>query len=131
MILAHHMKIYTVHIRPGDAQAQERPVFVREGFSVWAFAFPFFWTLYQRLWLHAIMIAALMTALGQAHHAQLLSEAGMIVLMLVVHAVVGFHGHDWLRNRLARRGYIIADITTGDNLLRAQQRYFERYLGVA
>jgi hypothetical protein len=40
---------------------------------------------------------------------------------------VGFQGTDWQRARLKRRGYVTADITTGDSQLRAEQRYFDRY----
>lgn len=125
------MKIYTVHVRPGEPQAPTKPIFVREGFNWMAFFLTFLWAGYHRLWLPMLAILAfngLCVAL-QEHH--ILSASSTAMLLFGLQLVVGFHGNDWLRARLARRGYIITDISSGDNLLRAQQRYFERYLAAA
>lgn len=124
-------KIYTVHIRPDRAAAYENAEFVREGFNLMAFLFTGFWTLYHRLWWHTLFIFLLnaaIIALGRAH---LLSPDGVAVIQIGMQALIGFHANDWLRGRLARRGYIMADVTASDSLLGAEQRYFERHLSAA
>jgi hypothetical protein len=124
------MKIYTVHIRPID-DGDEMPLFVREGFSFFAFLFHFFWAFYHRLWKAGLMIAAAYIAVGMLGEFGILSQRGMIATQLGIQVIIGFHANDWLRAGLARRGYIMTDITTGDSLLRAEQRYFERSLATA
>lgn len=122
------MKIYTVYIRPGEAQAYEKPVFVKEGFNLWAFLLTFVWLLYKRLWLPAIGVFIInIVLLGMAKdHA--VGPAGALIFDLGWHVLVGYFANDWLRAKLARRGYIMADVAASDSLLRAEQRYFERYL---
>lgn len=122
------MKIYTVYIKPGTVQPYEKPVFVREGFNLMAFLFTFFWALYYRLWKAAAIIFAANLAIMLATKLHMLSMDGAGVMQLALAVLVGFHANDWLRARLAKRGYIMADIAAADSLLRAEQRYFERYL---
>ena len=125
------MKIYTVHIKDTGGRSGEKPIFVREGFCFPAFFFSVFWALYHRLWLPAvgIMLAfALIAQLG-AHH--IISALSVGVLQLMIQVLVGYLAGDWRRKTLAKRGYITTDITAADSLLRAEQRYFERYIARA
>jgi hypothetical protein len=115
MSMLNRMKIYTVHIKPGDVRAQERPIFVREGFNILALIF-------------TLAANILIIALGQM---KIFSPDSIGLLQFAIQILAGFHANDWLRYGLSKRGYIMADISTGDNLLRAEQRYFERYLAAA
>jgi len=122
------IKIYTVHIKPGTPNPYEKPVFVREGFTIFAFAFTLFWALYHRLWKASLIILLanlLLMALLRNH---LLSADSTAIVQLAMNVLIGFHANDWLRAKLKKRGYITADITAADSKLRAEQRYFERYL---
>lgn len=122
------MKIYTVHIKPGTVNPYERPVFVREGFNMYAFLFTFFWALFQRMWVHAlgIFLVNLLLVLLVRYH--FISAEGISIVQFAMSVMIGFHANDWLRGHLAKRGYIVADISAADSLLRAEQRYFERYI---
>ena len=64
------MSVYTVHVPPARAQASppdpERFVFVRDGFSFWAFLLGPLWMLWHRLWLVLIGYLVLVILL-QAH----------------------------------------------------------------
>ncbi len=122
------MKLYTVHVRPGAASAYERPIFVREGFNLYAFIFTMFWALYHRLWMPALGIFLVNAALMAMAKGQWFGMEGISIMQLGCNVLIGFHANDWLRVRLMKRGYIMADITAGDSLLRAEQRYFERLL---
>jgi len=122
------MRIYTVHVKPDDKGANFRPVFIKEGFNFAAFIFTVFWALYKRLWLVAVLLmvaAVLLALLVNAHYLTRISGIG---IHLGIHFIVGFHGNDWLRAKLRRKGYSLSDVTAGDSYLRAQQRYLERYV---
>ncbi len=125
------MKIYTVHVKPGVAHAQDKPIFLREGFNWMAFVFIGFWALYHRLWWQALAIVAFnifIISLGEQHA---LSIESVNAIQLGLHVLVGYLANDWLRAKLQRRGYAMSDITAADSLLRAEQRYFERYLAAS
>lgn len=122
------MKIYTVHIKPGSTHAQDKPIFLREGFNWPAFLFGAFWALYHRLWLPALYIFLADAMVMMFDKENIFSMPILAVLQLGVHVLVGFHANDWRRTKLAKDGYILSDITASDSLLRAEQRYFERYL---
>jgi hypothetical protein len=122
------MKIYTVHVKPGTSVAERPPVFVKEGFNFFAFLFHFFWALYQRLWLPALGIFFVNVLLVLLVREHIVSANGMTALQLGFQFLVGAHGNDWVRARLSREDYVLADIAAGDSMLRAEQRYFERLL---
>ncbi|NBX04077.1 MAG: DUF2628 domain-containing protein [Alphaproteobacteria bacterium] len=122
------MKIYTVHIKTDASRSGEKPIFIREGFSFGAFFFTVFWALYHRLWLPAagIMFSLWLIVQLGTHH--FISSPSVGVLQLMIQVLVGYLANDWRRRALAKRGYITSDVTAADSLLRAEQRYFERYL---
>jgi len=124
-------KIYTVHTKPGMNNAAARPMFIKEGFNFWAFFFTILWALYQRLWLVALLLLTFNALLVVCLKNHMLGLASAGAIHFGFHMVVGFWGNDWLRAQLARRGYVLADVAAGDNLLRAEQRYFERMLAAA
>lgn len=124
------MKLYTVHARPGTSMV-EKPVFIKEGFNLWAFLLTVVWALYHRLWLVSLLLVAFNVTMFYCVRIQLFSSISFGILHLAFHVICGLYGNDWIRAKLTRRGYIMADITAGDSLLRAEQRYFERYLAAA
>lgn len=122
------MKIYTVHVRDDVVRSNEKPIFVREGFNIGAFLFTALWALSNRLWIPAICIVLAFFVLIQLGVHHFISSMSVGVLQLFMQIYIGFAANDWLRKGLEKRGYIASDITTGDSLLRAERRYFERYL---
>jgi len=125
------LKIYTVHMKSGETLAERKPIFIREGFNIFAFIFTLFWTLYHRLWRWSLLILAVNVVLALATKNHLLDTNTGSIIQIAFNVLVGFHANDWLRDGLARRGYVMADVTAADSLLRAEQRYFERSLAVA
>jgi hypothetical protein len=122
------LKIYTVHVKTDVVRSSEKPVFVREGFNPFAFFFTVLWMLSKRLWLPALGIVAAFSFIIFLGVQQVITSTSVGVLQLAMQVVIGFHANDWLRHALEKRGYITTDITTGDSMLRAERRYFERYL---
>ena len=48
------MKTFTAHMPPASGNKQRdalQTVFVKDGFSIWAFLFPHLWLLVHRMWL--------------------------------------------------------------------------------
>lgn len=125
------MKIYTVHIKPEDSHAQEKPIFVREGFNIFAFLFTFFWAFYKRLWLPAFAMIGFCAFLVFIDSEHIMTPNSLAIIQLAFQLVIGFQANDWLRRGLGKQGYIIHDISSGESLLAAEQRYFERYLSTA
>ncbi len=120
------LKLYTVHNQQGGRDALENPVFLREGFNWAAFLFTFIWALYQRLWSLALAIFVANIAVVSLVKYGLLNEFSGGVVQLALQIIVGFHANDFLRARMKSSGYIFQDIVSGDSLLRAKQRYFDR-----
>lgn len=125
------LKIYTVHLKPGQSQLEQKPIFVHEGFNIKAFILVIFWTLYHRLWLASFLLIVVNTVLIGMRDMHILSDVGVFIMQFGVQIITGFLANDWYRHKLDRQGYIIADISAADSLLRAEQRYFERTLAAA
>ena len=124
----HGMKIYTAHIKPGTPGAGERPVLLREGFNYYAFFFTWIWALYQRLWLQVVLILAFQFLVAMLMKAQTFTPASCVLMQFAFQLLVAWQANDWVRTRLTRRGYIMADVAAAESRLRAEQHYFERHL---
>jgi hypothetical protein len=123
------LHVYTAHINPARTQPYETVEFVEEGFNWTAFILTIVWALYHRLWLVSACLVALNVIALERMHNGMLSHSGYGIISLGVHLIVGCYANDWRRAKLARKGFVIADIVTGDSLIRAEQRFFDRYFG--
>ena len=121
------MRIYTVHIHPKKKRPHENPIFIEEGFNWFAFLFHWMWALYQRVWSVAIAVLLLNVLFAYANMSQWLHPISVTAMQLGLFFIMGTHGNDLRREALKKRGYITSDIVTSDNLVGAEQRYFERY----
>lgn len=120
-------RIYTVHIDPKGPKPYENPIFVLEGFNIFAFIFTGAWALYNRMWWVAFTIIMCNLMILEMFETGTLDLIGRTILETALMMVVGFEGNEWRRKSLAKRGYVIADIVSGDSLIRAEQRFFDRY----
>ncbi len=120
---------YTVHRKPDDTGLNDVR-FVREGFNFFAFLFTMLWAFYYRLWLPGLILLAWQIAFMWLEKGQALHPISIALLHFAIQLVAGFCAQDWLRAKLKRQGYLIADIVTGDSRVRAEQRYFDRVFAV-
>ncbi len=125
------LKLYTVHTKSGSDHTLDRPVFLREGFNLYAFVLTFIWAFYQRLWLFGAVIFVAQMLAGAALSFGVLNQFSVMLVQFALQIMVGFCANDALRNRMQKQGYIFQDITSGDSLLRAEQRYFDRLVSAA
>ena len=72
-----------------------------------------------------IVFNVVLTILVKKH---ILLKISGVIARLGFNIIVGMLANDWVRARLIKNGYVVADVSVADNLLRAQQRYFERAL---
>jgi Protein of unknown function (DUF2628) len=126
------MSIYTVHEPPLKAHESapdpERFVFVRDGFSFWAFLLTPLWMLRYRLWLafigYVIVAMALLVGLR-------LIGASATIASALLSLLVGFEAATLRRFTLSRRGWRNVGIVVGDDLESAERRFFDAWTGKA
>jgi len=126
------MSIYTVHAPPAKsdqtAPDPERFVFVRDGFSFWAFLLGPLWMLWHGLWLvlvgYLVLAAALQFILRAAGAQSALAFAAGALLALLV----GFEAATLRRLTLARRRWKNVGIVVGDDLESAERRFFDAWV---
>ena len=127
------MRTYTLHLpdgaEPGDPEALEEAVLVRDGFSGAAFAFSVVWFLVHRLWLAALLVLAGLVALqlvlalaGAGSFTRFL--AGLLFAFLV-----GLEANSLRRWTLERAGRPAVDLVRAADRDEAETKAFGRWLG--
>ena len=122
------MSVYTVHQPPARTADQspepERMVFVRDGFSFWAFLWAPLWMLWHRMWvvlLGYVVLTAIfiwiLVALGA-------SRAALAVVGLFISLLFGLESSTLRRLSLRRRGWSNVGIVSGSDLEDAERRFF-------
>jgi hypothetical protein len=126
------MSVYTVHeppVRAADPLPEaERIVFVRDGFSFWAFLLAPLWMLWHRMWLvlagYVVLVAAL-EALLAAFGA---SSNAVAVVGLLLSLLIGLEASTLRRFSLRLRGWTNVGIVSGDDIEDAERRFFDAWL---
>ncbi len=108
------MRIYTVHIDPLSVEDDRGAVFLREGFSWPAAIFSVFWAIYHGLWDWALVLLAAGLGLGAAVSLSGLDALSAGAVELGFTALVGATSNDWRRWVLARRGFRMSGIVSGE-----------------
>ena len=121
------MSVYTVHEAPWAAGARpntERIVFVRDGFSFWAFFFAPLWMLWHRMWL----VLAFYFAVAAVFEAPLVvfgtSQLAVSLVGLFIALLVGLEASSLRRFTLRRRGWTDVGVVSGDDVEDAERRFF-------
>ena len=125
------MSVYTVHEPPlkrgQSVPDPERFVFVRDGFSFWAFLLAPWWMLRHRLWLALVCYVILAVALSVALRLIGTSAAVAIIAGALFSLLVGFEAATLRRFGLARRGWRNVGIVVGDDVESAERRFFDAW----
>jgi hypothetical protein len=123
------MAIYTVHEPPlprvASAPDPESFVFVRDGFSFWAFLLGPLWMLRHRLWLVLLGYLLVTVALQVALRAVGASATVMVAVGMLVALLIGFEAATLRRFALARRRWSNIGIVVGDDREGAERRFFD------
>lgn len=100
--------LFTLHA--GAAASSEAPRVVPYRFSWAGFWLGPVWLLAKRLWLAAIVVAALAVALVLAVRSGVLSGGAGAIAWVLVAVLVGLEGQEWLRRALIRRRAPVAGL---------------------
>jgi hypothetical protein len=127
------MAVYTVHEPPlratEAAPDPERFVFVRDGFSIWAFLVAALWMLWHRMWLilvvYVVVAAGLETVLRYAG----VGSPVLSIVALLISLLVGIEAGTLRRFTLARRGWKNVGIVSAYDLEDAERRFFGSWVG--
>ncbi|HKH34984.1 MAG TPA: DUF2628 domain-containing protein [Beijerinckiaceae bacterium] len=126
------MKTYTLHVPagapPGDAEALDRAVLVKDGFSWGAFFFSFVWFFAHRLWLAGLIVLVAVGTLAAL--LQILSVGGgaSFWAAFLFAILVGLEANSLRRWTLARSGRPAVDVVAASDLEEAETRAFARWL---
>ncbi|MGF1650304.1 MAG: DUF2628 domain-containing protein [Hyphomicrobiaceae bacterium] len=126
------MTSYTIH-EPANAPAERFDragslVFVKDGFSLLAFAVPPIWMIANRLWLVLFIYAVAFAAL-QITFSLIGAPAGVqSAVGLALNLLVGFEADSLKRWTLERRGYVLVGSVSGENTAVCERRFFEAWL---
>ncbi|MDM9624534.1 DUF2628 domain-containing protein [Rhizobium sp. S152] len=115
---------YLVLTAPSGADTKhEKTRFVRDGFTVLGFLFPWIWLAVHRLWLYAVA-AFLLQSIGGA----LMDQPGMWLLGFAVtfgtSLLVGLEGQNLRVRNLAAKGWQDDALVSADTLDVAEEIYF-------
>ena len=125
------MSVYTVYEPPLKAHESapdpERFVFVRDGFSFWAFLLAPFWLLRYRLWLAFIGYVIVAIALQIALRWIGASPTVTVLVAALLSLLVGFEAATLRRFTLSRRGWRNVGLVVGDDIDWAERRFFDAW----
>jgi len=129
------MSVYTVYEPPLKAHESapdpERFVFVRDGFSFWAFLLAPFWLLRYRLWLAFIGYVIVAIALQIALRWIGASPTVTVIVAALLSLLVGFEAATLRRFTLSRRGWRNVGLVVGDDVDSAERRFFDAWVNKA
>jgi hypothetical protein len=118
------MNLYAVFLPSPAPQALEQAVFVRQGFSLAAFALTPFWTLWRRLWLaFGLWAVWAVFVVLTARFANLDSGAALALYALGALAF-GLEADQFRQARLAQQGYVFDRLALGSSQDEAESLYF-------
>ncbi|MGO4564268.1 DUF2628 domain-containing protein [Rhizobium sp. 2YAF20] len=107
----------------GPGKDHENTRFIRDGFSLLAFFFPWIWLLWQRLWLSGIA-AFLLQMFGLA----LIGKAALwpagIAILLGVSLLAAVEGRNLVARRLVAMGWKETGLVSARRLSEAEEIYF-------
>ncbi len=124
------MKTFTVH-HPSDTpagvlEAPEKAVFLKEGAAWVALFVPFFWALFHRMWIVAVLILAAAMTFGTIAQWLHLSAFVTFTISSLINFLIALEGNELRRWTLERKGHVLIGIVSANNLADCEQIFFER-----
>ena len=126
------MSVYTVHQPPprtADNLADtDRFVFVRDGFSWWAFLLTPLWMLRHGLWLVLIVYLLVLAGIDAVLHVIGASASAIILVGALVSLFVGLEAGTLRRFTLSGRGWRNVGVVSGHDAEEAERRFFDAWV---
>ena len=126
------MSVYTVHEPPlrtaDDLVDTDRFVFVRDGFSWWAFLLTPLWMLRHRLWLVLTVYLLVLAGIDAALHVLGASASAIILVGVLISLFVGLEASTLRRFTLSGRGWRNVGVVSGHDAEEAERRFFDAWV---
>jgi Protein of unknown function (DUF2628) len=126
------MSVYAVYqppLRPTDnLPVTDRFVFVRDGFSWWAFLLTPFWMLRHRLWLVLSVYVLVLAGIDAALHALGASTFTIVLAGALISLFVGLEAGTLRRWTLSGRGWRNVGVVSGHDAEEAERRFFDAWV---
>ncbi|MEQ8824574.1 MAG: DUF2628 domain-containing protein [Filomicrobium sp.] len=123
---------YTVHEPPtpmaSPEEQAERLVFVRDGFSWFAFLLSPVWMLVNRMWLAFLIYAVVVGALFGTLGALGVAPDWVALASLALHFLIALEADSIERWTLNRRGWLMIGSVSGANARECERRFFEGWI---
>ncbi len=113
------MNIYSVYT--DSTKKKNNPILIKQGFSLVAGIFNFFWAIYHKMWLVASMIFIVALTIGSATSLCLVYSVNVAILFLF-----GFFSSEIQEYYAVRRGFELSDIVLSQTEEEAELRYYMR-----
>jgi Protein of unknown function (DUF2628) len=117
------MADYSVLAREGDNPG-ETAVFIREGFSWWAFVLPPLWALYHRHFVLAAILVLATVVLDQLAKTLPNAMVWSVAMQFLFAVVIGFNAASLRKFFLQARHFRVISAVTADNSSEAEIRFF-------
>jgi hypothetical protein len=101
---------------------EEDPAFVRDGFSWLAFLFPPLWLIWNRLWIEAVAVFAVLLTSTALERVEGLGLAALLAVLLVS-IFIGLEGNGMRIAAFRRRGWHFWGVVDADSEYDAESRY--------
>lgn len=116
------MAIYTIFRKAGAPR--EAAVFVKEGFSIAAFVLTFVWALWNRMWVVAAVILAVMAAVAVAGSLTAANEVVVTAVNTGLALIFGFEAQSLRAWSLRRSGFVDDGLVEAASREEAELKYF-------
>jgi hypothetical protein len=124
--------VFEPHTHDDDVMRHaERFAFVRDGFAWGAFIFGPLWLLRHRLWIAFVVYVAIVALLALAESFRLLPRGSETIVLALVGLLLGLEGATLRRRKLLWWHWRDAGIVVGNNMIAAEQRFFDRWVADA
>jgi len=118
------MNLYAVFLPSRAPLALEQAVFVRQGFSLEAFALTPFWALWRRLWLALGLWAVWAIFVALAARFVSLDLGAALALYALGALAFGFEADQFRQARLAQQGFAFDRLALGSSQDEAESLYY-------
>jgi Protein of unknown function (DUF2628) len=126
------MSVYTVYQPPlsaaDNSPVTDRFVFVRDGFSWWAFLLTPLWMLRHRLWLVLTVYVLVLAGIDAALHVLGASTFSIMLVSALVSLFVGLEAGTLRRFTLSGRGWRNVGVVSGHDAEEAERRFFDAWV---
>lgn len=122
------MKLYNSYIKENKKGEIEDLIFVKSGFSFWAFFFSFLWFLYHKMFKATVTAFFLYIFLGWLITLYNPNDLDASIISISVSIIIAINANFWYAQYLEKKGYKFAGCVFGNSFRAAKLRFVEGFI---